>query len=117
MGKHAFVKITFFCVKGKVRAYWKASMMALGGVWCLCLNCSLVMMEVYFWFCICICLLNTSKFVKHKLLDSTHAKRAWSWVTFIMYAFYGIRTFNYGSFQWKQTLLGEMVPKKFVKKN
>ena len=63
-----------------------------------------------------ICLPNTSESIKHKFWDSIQARRAWRWATFIVHELCGIRTRNYDSFNWKQTLFEEKIPKKFTKK-
>ena len=62
------------------------------------------------------CLFNTSESIKHKFWDCIQAWRAWRWDTFIMHELCRVQMSNYDSFQWKQTLFGERIPTKFVKK-
>lgn len=63
----------------------------------------------------CLCLHDTNELAKHKIWDCIQAQRAWQWVTFIMHEVCGVRTGNYDSFHWKQTLFGERIPEKFAK--
>ena len=43
------------------------------------------------------------------------ARQAWRWTTFIMHELCGVRTSNYDSFNWKQALFRERIPKKYGK--
>jgi hypothetical protein len=43
------------------------------------------------------------------------ARRAWGWATLVMHESCEVRTGNYDSFQWKQVLFRERIPKKFHK--
>jgi hypothetical protein len=61
------------------------------------------------------CLPNTSESVKHKFWDCIQARRAWRWATFIMHELCGVRSGNYDTFNWKQALFGERIPKKYGK--
>ena len=60
--------------------------------------------------------MNTSESVKHKFWDCIQARWAWRWATFILYELCGVRTSNYDSFDWKQALFGERLPRKYGKK-
>ena len=62
------------------------------------------------------CLPNMSESTKHKFWDCIQARRAWRRATFIMPEHCGVRIDNYDSFNWKQAIFGERIPKKYGRK-
>ena len=68
-----------------------------------------------FKYCV-FCNPNMSVSVKHTFWDCIQAWRAWWWAILIMHDLCGVRTGNHDSFHWSEALLGERIPKKFVKK-
>ena len=61
------------------------------------------------------CLPHTSESVKHKFWDCIQTRKAWRWATRIMKDLCGVRSGNDDIFNWKQTLFGKRIPKKFGK--
>ena len=53
------------------------------------------------------CFPNTRQSMKQKVWDRIQFQRVWKWVMFIMHKLCIVRTCNYDSFNWKQTLFGE----------